>query len=136
MDISYLKAIDRVKFAAADIQKLLETAPVKTFEDKQAYSIFESLSADLQSAISTAERFARPAIEGKLQEMGSGKFELVSGSGKSIACFSSGSPLEVFSQEEGKWFSGRVEHKNSYYYFYCTDLDHPALFTGMKARIR
>jgi len=136
MDISYLKAIDRIKFAAADIQKLLEAAPVKTFEDKQAYCIFESLLADLQSAISMAERFAKPAVEGILQEMDNGKFELISNNGKSICRFSSGSPLEVFSQAECEWHSGRVEHKNGYYYFYCTDLGHPALFTGMKARIR
>lgn len=136
MDMNYLKAIDRVKFAAADIQKLLEAAPVKAFEDKQAYCIFESLLEDLHLAINKAERFTKSPAEGKLQEMGNGKFELVSSNGKNIGCFSCGSPLEVYSHEEGEWFSGRVEHKNGYYYFYCTDLGHPALFTGMNVRIR
>ena len=136
MDMRYLKAIDRVKFTAADLEKLLEAAPVKTFEDRQACLIFKSLSEDLRSAASRVEGFVKPVVEGKLHEMDGGKFELVSANGKSMGAFSCGSPLEVYSQAEGQWFPGRVEHKNGYYYFYCADLDHPALFTGMKARTR
>ncbi len=136
MDIVYLKAIDKAKLAAADIQNLLETAPVRAFEDKQANMIFEDLTAHLHSVINRLESFAKPAVEGKLQEMDNGKFEVVSCHGKSIGYLSCGSPLEIYSHEESGWFPGRVEHKNGHYYFYSIDLGHPALFTGMKARIR
>jgi hypothetical protein len=136
MDKNYLKIIDKAKFAAADIGKLLDYALAKTFEDKQMRIIFERLLENLQSAADSAERFTKPVMEGRLEETDMGKFEFISNAGKGVARLSCGSPLEVYSEEEGEWFCGSVEYKNGHYCFCSSDLGHPALYAGMKARIR
>lgn len=88
------------------------------------------------------KRLSLPAIEGKLQEQENEKFELIrNDNGKSIGYqFSCGSYLEVWNDEEKEWQAGRVEHttKNGHsgYYFVCSDMENPFLYTGMKARVR
>lgn len=145
MNIHYLKALDKLTFAKSDIEKLWEEGQKsgKSFEDKQAYSILESIIERIDIAAHTLKRYSWPAIEGKLQEDGERKkFELIrQDTGKGLGWFfSCADYLEVYDQDSGEWYSGRVEHttRDGYtgYYFYCTDLGHPFLYTGMVCRIR
>lgn len=146
LNINYLQALDKLSFAKSDIEKLWDEgqkATNKSFEDKKAYYILDNVIEEIDMAIGKLKRFSLPAIEGKLQEdPDREKFELIrSDTGKGVGyLFSCGDYLEVYDHESDEWYVGRVEHGdfNGHrgYYFYCNDLKHPFLYTGMRARIR
>lgn len=144
MDINYLKALDKLSFSKAEIERLWEEAQKqgKSFEDKQAYNILENIIGEMEAAVDRLKRYSLPTIEGKLREMDNGKFELLDDSGKYITYFSCGSMIECYCydeyEEENRWFSGRVEYKseNDQRGYYFSGADRPFLYTGMRARIR
>lgn len=112
-----------------DIEKLINIDKIKTLEDKQVCCLFESILEDMKCITLKIEYYSKDPVTGVLYELPNGHFEI---QGHELTC---GSFLEVFSKEYGEWFTGRVEY-NDKYYFYCSDLDNPALYTGMEARIR
>lgn len=145
MNSSYLKALDKLTFAKSDIERLWEEGQKegKSFEDKRAYYILENIIESLDTAVYKLKRYSWPAIEGKLlEDKEREKFELIrEDNGKSIGyMFSCADYLEVYDQDTGEWYAGRVEHTTrdgrTGYYFYCSDLDNPFLYTGMRARVR
>jgi len=149
LNTSYLKALDKLTFAKADVERLWEEGQEqvrnegKTFEDRQAYYILENIIENLDTAIYELKRYTLPVIEGKLlEDKELGKFELIrEDNGKGLGwLFSCGDYLEVYDQEYKDWYPGRVEHMTrngtTGYYFYCNTLKHPFLYTGMKVRIR
>lgn len=144
MDTNYLKILDKVDFAFSDIESLFNKVQLekKSFENRQAYYIVENLLEYLDRAKDRLKRISFPAIEGWLQEQDNNKFELIRiETDRSIGYqFSCGSYLEVWNDEEKQWEAGRVEHTTKYgntgYYFVCSDMDNPFLYTGMKARVR
>lgn len=149
MNTSFLKALDKLTYAKADIEQLWEEGQKqirregKYFEDRQAYYILQNAIENLDTAIYKLKRYTWPAIEGKLREdKERNKFELIrEDNGKGLGWFlSCGDYLEVYDEENRDWFPGRVEHTTrdgiTGYYFYCSDLENPFLYTGMKARIR
>lgn len=145
MNNSYLRALGKLTLAKSDIEKLWEDGQTegKSFEDKQAYYILESIIEELDTAAYKLKRYSLPAIEGKLQEdKDREKFELIrNDTGRGLGWFfSCGDYLEVWDDEEKEWYPGRVEHTTREgtkgYYFHNSDLGHPFLYTGMKARVR
>lgn len=145
MNINYLKALDKLTFAKTDIENLwLEGQKEgKSFEDRQAYYILENIIDSIDSAAYKLKRFSLPAIEGKLlEDTDREKFELIrqdNGSGLGWF-FSCGDYLEVYDQDTGEWYTGRVEHTTrdgiTGYYFCNAYLGNPFLYTGMRARVR
>lgn len=136
MDMNYLKSINKLTYTLYAIEKRMNEGPLKGFEDKKAYGVLYCLKIELESAVNELETLSRPALEGKLQENEYGKFELIDENGQSVRTFSCGCYIEVYSDEEREWYCGRVEHTDGHYYFFCPELEHPVLYTGMKARIR
>jgi hypothetical protein len=145
MNINYFKCLDKLNNAKSDIENLWEQAQLsntKSFEDKQAYHLIENILESLDTAYYKLHRLSLPTIEGKLKEdTQTGKFELIENeTGKGMGWqFSCGSYLEVFG-DDGEWYPGRVEHttRDGYkgYYFYNCELEHPFLYTGLRARTR
>lgn len=143
MNNNYLKIIDKIELLKEEIENLSRSAEHKTYEDKEAYHIVENLADQLDTIVYKLKRLSWPAIEGKLQEDPErGKFELIRndtgrGIGWQLSC---GSYLEVYDEDTGEWYPGRVEHttKNGCtgYYFVNGELDSPFLYTGMHVRIR
>jgi len=72
-------------------------------------------------------------IEGYLNEMPSGRFELLDKHDKHIMYFTCGSPIEIY--YNGEWIIGRVEAdiKGNYYFY---GADKPYLHNGMRARVK
>lgn len=134
--MNYLQSIDELRYTQCAIEKRMNEGPLKNFEDKKAYRVLYSLKTELESAVEELETLSKSVLEGKLQENEYGKFELIDESGQSVKTFSCGSYIEVYSDEEHEWYRGRVEHTDGHYYFYSLELEHPDLYTGMKARIR
>lgn len=144
MNINYLKALDKLNFTKSDVENLWEEAQKSKengFENKQAYYIIENILEDLATAVHKLKRLSLPVEEGRLfEDSERGKFELVKNNGKSVGWFfSCGDYLEVF-WDDGEWYPGRIEHTTrngqSGYYFYNSELGHPFLYSGMKARTR
>lgn len=145
MNINYLKALDKLNFTKSDIEKLWEEAQKpneKSFENGQAYCIIENIMESLDMAVYKLKRLSLPVKQGRLVEDTSrGKFDLIQDNGRDLGgwLFSCGDYLEVLG-DDGEWYSGRVEHTSrngqTGYYFYNSELDHPFLYTGMKARVR
>jgi hypothetical protein len=129
MNSNYIKAFNKLKFMMIDIEKLINNDKIKSFEDKQICLLFESVLEDMKFVTHKIEYYSKTPISGVLCELPNGHFGI---QGHELTC---GSPLEVFSKEYSKWFPGRVEYDDKYY-FYCSDLDNPTLYTGMEARIR
>lgn len=129
MHNNYLKAADKLRFALADLKKIIDETPCYSFEDRKALAALELMAVGIQSGIFDIEHYKQQAMEGILRELPNGRFEL---GGIELTC---GNSMEVYAREEDEWFSGRVEYGGSYY-FYCWDLRNPGLFEGMRARIR
>lgn len=145
MNSNYLKALDKLNFAKSDIEKLIEEGHKagNSFEDKQAYRILEAIIEKIDDAAYRLKRFSLPCIEGKLlEDKDREKFELIrKDNGNGLGWFfSCGDYLEVFDKETGEWYPGRVEHTTkdgvTGYYFCCSYMDDPFLYTGMVCRIR
>lgn len=129
MNINYIKALNKIKFTMTDIEKIINSDNVKSFEEKQICLLFENLIEDLKLVTHKIEYFSKTPISGVIRELPNGHFEI---RGFELTC---GSPLEIFSEKNDEWFTGRVEYDDKYY-FCCGDLDNPALYTGMVVRIR
>ena len=142
MNINYSKAKDEMRSLKGNLDKVLQDAPAKSFEDGIAFRSLENIIEQLDTAIWKIEHFSKTVVEGRLHEMENGKFELIDSNGESVRSFSCGNAIECFVEYEGdmQWFSGRVEHttKNGIagYYFYFPDADNPFLYEGMRSRIR
>lgn len=129
MNINYIKAFNKLKFTMIDMEKMIKNGSEKSFEDKQICLLFENLLEDVRLLTHKIEYYSKTPISGVIRELPNGHFEI---RGHELTC---GSSLEIFSERYGEWFPGRVEYDNKYY-FYCSDLGNPALYTGMEARIR
>lgn len=145
MNSNYLNASERLERAKTDIKSLWEEGQNdnKGFENKQAYRILENIIENMDTAVYKLKRYSMEAIEGELLEDSYlDKFELIrNDNGKGIGySFSCGDYLEVFDNESGEWYAGRVEHTTrngvTGYYFYCNELGHPFLYGGLRARVR
>jgi hypothetical protein len=131
MNINLLKAADKLLFAVNDIGKLIRDMEGKnSFEDAKVLEILRQITEQMRNAEGEIRHFSKPAKEGRLRELPNGRFEVA---GIELRC---GYPVEIYSDKYREWFDGRVEHANGHYYFYCSDLEHPILYTGMKARVR
>lgn len=141
MNESYLKVLNELSLTKSHIERLWEQGEAKSFEDRQAYCIIENIIESLDEATYKLKRYSMPSVEGRLEEDSSReKFELIKEDGKGLGWFfSCGDYIEVLG-DDGEWYPGRVEHTTrdgvKGYYFYNHDLDHPFLYTGMKARVR
>jgi hypothetical protein len=139
MEEKYLRFKNKLSAFVSEAKSIVENDSPKNFEDRQAYRIINQIYDDADLLLDKLEYLSKPAIEGKLREMDNEKFELISNS-KSIAYFSCGSRIEIFDPEENEWHLGRVEHRRddngNGYYFFCSSMGHPFLYTGMRARIR
>lgn len=140
MDERYLRFQSKLAAVVAEARGIVETGSSKGFENRLAYRTINKLYEEADLLLDKLEYLSKSAIEGKLYEMDNEKFELITSEGKSITHFSCGSRIEVFDPEENEWHLGRVEHKregtNQGYYFCCSSMGNPFLYTGMKARIR
>lgn len=144
MNVNYLKALDKLRSAKSYLEGLFKTAPEgdwdeMSFDDRKAYHILENIVDDLEKAVNKLEYFSLPVIEGVLEEdTYRQKFDLIrddNGEGLGYQ-FSCGSSLEVYDNDNKTWCAGRVEHSDGRYYFYNSSLEHPALYTGMRVRVR
>lgn len=129
MDINYIKALNKLKFSVIDIEKMIDDGNAKSFEDKQICLLFDNLLEDMRLVTHKIEYYCKAPILGVIRELTNGHFEI---QGHELTC---SSPLEIFSDKYSEWFPGRVEYDDKYY-FYCSDLGNPALYSGMVARIR
>lgn len=140
MNESFSRFQSKLSSLISEAKKIIDNETPKGFENKRAYRQIENLKDEMESALYELEYISRPAIEGKLREMDNEKFEFIDKNGKYVTYFSCGSRIEVYDPDEDEWHIGRVEHKRengtSGYYFYCSYLGHPFLYTGMRARIR
>jgi Domain of unknown function (DUF5348) len=133
MDINYIKALDHIERLKNELEKIISKSDVKGMENSETYNSIQSLTLELEKAAADIKYFNTPAKEGNLQQQSDGKYEIC---GITLIC---GSVLEVWDEEESQWKVGRVEHAfrdDKGYYFYNSDMGHPALYSGMKARIR
>ena len=129
MEYNYLKVLDKLAFVLSDIDKLINETTPKTFEDKKVSILLDNIIDEIKYTIARIEYFKKEPITGFLQEKGNGRFEIA---GYELTC---GNALEVYSEEYSKWFFGRVEY-NDKYYFHCMDLDNPSLYSGIQVRVR
>lgn len=117
---------------------------LKDLENKIALREIENVIDQLDLSSDRIKYFSLPAIEGFLNKLDGGKFELNNFDGERITYFSCGDRIECYlldeMEDKNKWFAGRVEHTirgdQAGYYFYNSDVDHPFLTDGMKVRIR
>lgn len=135
MNINYLKALDKLRVASCEMQRLVNNAPTEVFEDNMVCILMENIIDEMNTAASRMEVLTLPVVEGLLSEMSNGKFELIRGPKDPSIYLSCGSYLEVYSYDDHEWYAGRVEH-NGHYYFKCFDMGNPRLSEGMRARIR
>lgn len=135
MNINYLKALDILRIASCEIQRLMNDAPTEGFEDSKACTLMENIIDEMNTTASKMEILTLPVIEGLLSEMGNGKFKLIQGPRDPEIYLSCGSYIEVYSYDDHEWYAGRVEH-NGHYYFKCFDMGNPRLHEGMRARVR
>jgi hypothetical protein len=137
MDTNYLEAVEIIQNTRAKLEKVIIRAK-KSFENKRSCSIIENLFSDIATAADIIENYSRPIKEGYLIENSSGQFEIecINGGGNYPLCC--GYNIEILISVDG-WKMGRVEHTimhNKGYYFYNEELKHPALYSGIKTRIR
>ena len=136
MDYGYIKALDIMKNAKIDLQDIYNTAECKGLENAEVSNSIDELIDDIEKTRYEIEYYLRPAKEGCLTENSTGKFKLEYFNGGSSYHLGYGSRLEIYDGEEG-WKVGRVRHNiNKGYYFYNKELGNPALYSGMKARLR
>lgn len=131
MNINYLKALDKIRAVHSELDRILTAAPCETLEDSKACRAIECLVEELQGTEWTLEHYNKPVLEGKLHEERNGRFSIAD---NELTC---GHSLEVWNEEYQEWETGRVEHTSGKgYYFYNSDMHHPALYEGMRVRIR
>lgn len=138
MHINYLIARENISSLKKELEKLIDSAPSNTFEDRKGSLALENAIKSLDSCTKSIDRFSAPTIEGKLKEYANTqKFELIKNDGQGVGwLFGCSSLLEVYSDKYEDWFAGSVENNGNSYYFKSISLENPMLYTGMKARIR
>jgi hypothetical protein len=140
MNEVYKRLQNKLEALISEAHNILDTESPKSFEDKQAYRLVQNLMDELDGVNDRIKYIALPAIEGKLRENDSGKFELFDKTGKYVTYFSCGSRIEICDPDDGTWYLGRVEHKcedgRRGYYFCGSCFGAPFLYNGMRARIR
>lgn len=132
MDSNYLNALNKISSLKHELERNLEKAAVSTFEDQKACQSLEHLIEELHECEREIRHYSKPVEEGFIKENKNGRFSL---NDYELTC---GYSLEVWNEKYQEWNSGRVEHSDSKggYYFYSSDMEHPKLYEGMKARIR
>lgn len=136
MDHQYIKALDLIINVKIDLQKIYNNADCKGLENAAVNNSLDELIEELEKTQYGIEYYSRPAKEGCLTESNNGKFKIEYTNGNSSYPLGCGSSLEIYDNEKG-WKIGRVEHNtNKGYYFYNRKLQYPALYPGMKARLR
>jgi len=132
MDKNYLKSINEITLLQKTLERLLKEALCDSLEDNKACNVLERLTEELDSAARTLKHYSKPVKEGRLYKQANGRFIINDNE------LSSGHSLEVWNDEYQKWETGRVEYSDSKggYYFYNLNMKNPALYNGMKARIR
>jgi len=134
MDVGYSEAVALIQNTKIRLEKILIRAN-KSYEDKRSFILIQKLFSDIED---TLENYSSPIKEGYLIQNSSGQFEIefINGGGSYPLC--SGKDIEILITVDG-WMMGRVEYTimhNKGYYFYNEELKHPALYSGMKTRIR
>jgi hypothetical protein len=137
LDANYLEAVTIAQNTRIKIEKVLIRAK-KSSKNKNICSVIENLFSEIKAATDTIENYSRPFKEGYLIENSSGQFEIecINGGGSYPLCC--GNKIEILINVDG-WKTGRVERTilhNKGYYFYNKELKYPALYTGMKTRLR
>lgn len=138
MDTNYLEAVAIIQNTRTKLKKVIIKAKKEGFEDKKSRGILEKLFSEIETAVDTIEDYSRPIKEGYLIENSNGQFEIqcINGGGSYPLCC--GKDIEILINVDG-WKTGRVENTimhNKGYYLYNEELKHPALYSGMKTRIR
>lgn len=143
MDKCYTEAQNVIENALHRLRKVLEQERRETLEDRLASGKVDDLIERLEDNLYWLKYYASPVREGRLREDSNGKFTVeYSGGGESYQ-LSCGSHLEIEDPEPDPddnqgWLIGRVEGRwtengNQYYFFGGSK---PALFTGMRVRLR
>ena len=133
MEQGYILAESIISKAAYELNKIYDSAGVKSPEDTEAYRAIEKALYALRDTEQELRYLSSPTKEGQLQEQSNGKFAIEYTDGTESEDLSCGSSLEIYDQEEG-WQFGRVEAKDGQYYFWGDS--RPFLYTGMRARKR
>jgi hypothetical protein len=138
MDTNYLEAVAIVQNTREKLEKVINKAKKDGFENKKSCSILEKLFSDIEAAVNTIKNYSKPTKEGYLIENSNGQFEIECINGGGCYPIRCGENIEILISVDG-WKTGRVESTimhNKGYYFYNEELKHPALYSGMKTRIR
>jgi hypothetical protein len=112
----------------------------RTMEEDEIHTALWKAAEALRDAKHDIKHFSKPAKEGRLQDAGYGKFEILYKNKEVSYPLSCGVSLEVYLVEdfvndiEAGWYAGRVEHRDGGYYFYGKGK--PFLHVGMKVRKR
>lgn len=138
MDTNYLEIITIIQNTETKIKEIITKVTKESFEDKKGYSSVQNFLSEIEIVTDTLEYYSRPIKEGYLIKNSNGQFEIkcINNGGRyPLYC---GNHIEILINTEG-WKTGIVKSTNicnKGYYFYNEELKHPALYTGMKTRIR
>lgn len=125
-------AIEAIQAATKALQRGVTDTGGDTWEKETITSYLLGIIDDLETAKNRVEYLSRPCREGSLYQNERGRFVVTFFDGGTGPELTSGSPLEVMYDEE--WHIGRVEHKNTGYYFYGSGS--PLLKDIEKVRVR
>lgn len=135
MDKQYIKALNIISKTKSELKNIYNTAEYKGLENSEVSNSLDKLLQELEDVKNTIEYFSGHTKEGYLIENSNGKYEVEFADGNRSYDLSCGSAVEI--NVNGEWFAGRVEHKTDKgYYFYNSEVEHPVLHQGMKARLR
>lgn len=137
----YILIKNTIRYTLMEIEKLIVKKDIKsrTMEDRYILGLINGLIKVINSVLENISYFLKaPDIEGVLGLL----FDELSiinvkSMEKNVIKVSVGMVIEVYSNEFGDWFYGRVEtDEENRYYFHCCEIGFPILREGMRVRIR
>lgn len=137
MDSQYTEAYRIIRSARLKLNRIIKTAPYKTFEDAEANNELEDLLGRLELAERTLTYLSKEPKEGVLElEPTQDRYFIVYSDGTESDTLHAGAGIEAYYNDE--WQIGRVEHRTAEvgggYYFYGPG--RPSLYRGMRVRSR
>lgn len=141
LDNYYLEAMAIINETRYKLQSILNKNIYKGLENQEAYNKIDALVEELEDINRNLNYLGAPTREGILVKGSNGKFYISFDDGDNYQ-LSCGCSLEIYLKDdisdEKKWFIGRVEYNNGYYFncYYFHPESRPILHENMRVRIR
>jgi len=131
---AFARAESEIWTLKGNLKKIIdEVEGIRGLENHEAYIVLDNLVEKLEDAERELTYLQKSTKEGTLiEDSSTGKFFIEYNDGSKGYSLSCGNSLELFYDDE--WHIGRVEARDSKYYFYGENT--PFLYTGMRVRKR